>query len=422
MKTRTLADWLSYLEQLHPTSIDMGLERSRAVARRLGLGRPAKRVVTVTGTNGKGSTCALLAALLRAQGLRVGIYSSPHLLRYNERVTVDGVEASDADLCAAFAAVEAARGEISLTYFEMGTLAAFWLFERAALDFVVLEVGLGGRLDAVNLVDADLALITSIAIDHVEWLGNSRDSVAIEKAGIFRAGKPALCGDPAPPAAVQQQADALGAPLILRGRDYQLTVQEQAWSWHGRNVAGEALFLNDLPLLDLPMQNAALALQAYALLDLPWEPVHLVAALVAAKVPGRMDRRRLNWRGKALTLLLDVGHNPHAAGYLAERLQAVGGKRAAVFGLLADKDLSGVIEPLLGSIDRWAVAPLPTPRSRPAAELEAALRQRAAQVVAYDSIAAALDAQCELAGEGDELLVFGSFYCVAEALEWLARH
>ena len=422
MKTRTLADWLSYLEQLHPTSIDMGLERSRAVARRLGLGRPAKRVVTVTGTNGKGSTCALLAALLRAQGLRVGIYSSPHLLRYNERVTVDGVEASDADLCAAFAAVEAARGEISLTYFEMGTLAAFWLFERAALDFVVLEVGLGGRLDAVNLVDADLALITSIAIDHVEWLGNSRDSVAIEKAGIFRAGKPALCGDPAPPAAVQQQADALAAPLILRGRDYQLTVQEQAWSWHGRNVAGEALFLNDLPLLDLPMQNAALALQAYALLDLPWEPVHLVAALVAAKVPGRMDRRRLNWRGKALTLLLDVGHNPHAAGYLAERLQAVGGKRAAVFGLLADKDLSGVIEPLLGSIDRWAVAPLPTPRSRPAAELEAALRQRAAQVVAYDSIAAALDAQCELAGEGDELLVFGSFYCVAEALEWLARH
>ena len=422
MKTRTLADWLSYLEQLHPTSIDMGLERSRAVARRLGFGRPAKRVVTVTGTNGKGSTCALLAALLRAQGLRVGIYSSPHLLRYNERVTVDGVEASDADLCAAFAAVEAARGEISLTYFEMGTLAAFWLFERAALDFVVLEVGLGGRLDAVNLVDADLALITSIAVDHVEWLGNSRDSVAIEKAGIFRAGKPALCGDPAPPAAVQQQADALGAPLILRGRDYQLTVQEQAWSWRGRNVAGEALFLNDLPLLDLPMQNAALALQAYALLDLPWEPVHLVAALVAAKVPGRMDRRRLNWRGKALTLLLDVGHNPHAAGYLAERLQAVGGKRAAVFGLLADKDLSGVIEPLLGSIDRWAVAPLPTPRSHPAAELEAALRQRAAQVVAYDSIAAALDAQCEQAGEGDELLVFGSFYCVAEALEWLARH
>ena len=192
MNNRTLADWLSYLEQLHPSAIDMGLERVQQVADQLGLGKLAPLVITVTGTNGKGSTCAFIEALLKTQGLKVGVYSSPHLLRYNERVRMLGVDADDAALCAAFAAVEVARGSISLTYFEMGTLAAFWLFERADLDAVVLEVGLGGRLDAVNLVDADLALVTSIGLDHVDWLGDSRESVAFEKAGILRAGKPAF--------------------------------------------------------------------------------------------------------------------------------------------------------------------------------------------------------------------------------------
>ncbi|HAB85160.1 MAG TPA: bifunctional tetrahydrofolate synthase/dihydrofolate synthase, partial [Pseudomonas sp.] len=191
MTSRSLANWLAYLEQLHPTAIDMGLDRVRAVAARMAMTRPAPLVVTVTGTNGKGSTCAFIASLLNAQGLKIGSYSSPHLLRYNERVLLSGREASDAELCEAFAVVEAARGEISLTYFEMGTLAAFWLFERAGLDAVVLEVGLGGRLDAVNVVDADLAVITNIGLDHADWLGNSRESVAYEKAGILREGKPA---------------------------------------------------------------------------------------------------------------------------------------------------------------------------------------------------------------------------------------
>lgn len=419
--SRSLADWLSYLEQLHPVSIDMGLERARVVLERLGIGRPAPRVVTVTGTNGKGSTCAFLASLLRAGGLRVGVYSSPHLLRYNERVQLPEGEASDEALCEAFAAVEAARGDTSLTYFEMGTLAAFWLFARAALDAVVLEVGLGGRLDAVNLVDADLAVVTSIGVDHVEWLGDSRDSVAIEKAGIFRVGRPVLCGDPQPPQPLLDEAQRLGCPLLLHGRDFVLAGQAQGWSWCGVDVLGRALALDGLPLLDLPQENAALALQAYALLGLPWQADVLARALQGTRIAGRLERRELHWQGGVLRLLLDVGHNPHAAKYLAGRLAShpVAGRRLAVFGLLGDKDLAGVVEPLLGLIDRWAVAPLPTPRSRPADELRGALLARGAEVSAWPSVAAALEALVEQARADDEILVFGSFYAVAEALLWL---
>ncbi|MWV18193.1 bifunctional tetrahydrofolate synthase/dihydrofolate synthase [Pseudomonas sp. L-22-4S-12] len=423
MSERTLADWLAYLEQLHPSAIDMGLERCQQVLERLGLGPLAPRVITVTGTNGKGSTCAFLASLLQQQGLRVGVYSSPHLLRYNERVQIAGQQADDAALCAAFAAVEAARGEISLTYFEMGTLAAFWLFERAGLDALVLEVGLGGRLDAVNLIDADLALITSIGIDHADWLGDSRESVAFEKAGILRQGKPALCGDLDPPRPLLERVAALDCPFFLRGRDYDLAIGEQGWHWWGLNAAGTVLELHDLPLLDLPMENAALALQAYAQLDLPWQAEDIRAALLSTRVTGRLDRRQLHWQGKTLQLLLDVGHNPHAADYLASRLAARPplGRRLAVFGLLQDKDLAGVLKPLLGEVQGWAVAPLPSPRSRPSGELQAALANLGAGALACDSVAEALLAQCRQATAEDEILVFGSFYCVAEALEWLGQ-
>jgi len=423
MKERTLGEWLAYLEQLHPSAIDMGLERSQKVLARLALGKLAPRVVTVTGTNGKGSTCAFVASMLRAQGLKVGVYSSPHLLRYNERVLIDGQEASDAQLCEAFAAVEAARGDISLTYFEMGTLAAFWLFHRSGLDAVVLEVGLGGRLDTVNVVDADLALVTSIGVDHVDYLGDTRELVAFEKAGIFRQGKPALCGDLDPPQPLLDKALELAAPLFLRGRDFDLASAESGWHWRGTTAEGVQVELRDLPLLDLPMENATLALQAYLLMGLPWDAGQIRQALLDTRITGRLDRRMVNWQGKRVELLLDVGHNPHAAEYLARRLSArpLKGRRLAVFGLLADKDLSGVLEPLQGLVDEWAVAPLQTPRSRPAAELAGALTNLGVAVKSYASVDAALEGQCAQATADDQILLFGSFFCVAEALEWLGR-
>ncbi|RAA01189.1 bifunctional tetrahydrofolate synthase/dihydrofolate synthase [Stutzerimonas stutzeri] len=423
MTSRSLADWLAYLEQLHPTAIDMGLDRVRAVAARMAMTRPAPLVATVTGTNGKGSTCAFIASLLNAQGLKIGSYSSPHLLRYNERVLLSGREASDAELCEAFAVVEAARGEISLTYFEMGTLAAFWLFERAGLDAVVLEVGLGGRLDAVNIVDADLAVITNIGLDHADWLGNSRESVAYEKAGILREGKPALCGDLDPPQPLLDHANSLSAPLLLRGRDFDLAMGARDWHWRGVDAAGAPLELHGLPLLTLPMENAALALQAYAMLGLPWDPARLARALLQTRVVGRLDSRQVLWNGRRIALLLDVGHNPHAAAFLAQRLEQrpVVGTRRAVFGLLADKDLTGVLDALAPSISDWAVAPLPTPRTQSATQLAAALLERGASVSEYATIEQALDAQCARAESVDEILVFGSFYCVAAALEWLEQ-
>ncbi|WP_312255771.1 bifunctional tetrahydrofolate synthase/dihydrofolate synthase [Stutzerimonas nitrititolerans] len=424
MTRRSLGDWLAYLEQLHPTAIDMGLERAREVAVRLGLGRPARRIVTVTGTNGKGSTCAFIASLLHAQGLKVGVYSSPHLLRYNERVQIDGEQASDEALCAAFAAVEAARGDVSLTYFEMGTLAAFWLFQQAGLDAAVLEVGLGGRLDAVNLVDADVSAVTNIGLDHSEWLGDSRDSVATEKAGVFRSGKPALCGDLHPPASLLDCAASLPAPLYLRGRDFDLALDAQGWHWRGVSSAGEPLELHDLPLLSLPVENAALAIQAFVLLEPGWQPERVADALLQTRVTGRLDRRTLRSKGQNVPLLLDVGHNPHAASYLAESLAArpPTGRRLAVFGLLADKDLDGILDVLLPRVDGWAVAPLATPRSAPASDLHEALLRRGASVSIHAGVAQALEAQLVQAEEGDEILLFGSFYCVAEALEWLNRY
>ncbi|RMW22632.1 Folylpolyglutamate synthase/dihydrofolate synthase, partial [Pseudomonas syringae pv. antirrhini] len=281
----------------------------------------------------------------------------------------------------------------------------------------------GGRLDAVNLIDSDLALVTSIGVDHTEYLGDTRESVAFEKAGIFRAGCPALCGDPSPPEPLLEKAHELGCPLLLRGRDFDLSIGDDSWDWRG--VAhGEQIELRGLPLLDLPMQNAALALQAFALLGYPLQTDAIGQVLAQTRLAGRLDRRTVRWHGKQLNLLLDVGHNPHAAHFLQQRLarRPVSGKRFAVFGLLNDKDLDGVVAHLAPVIADWAVAPLSTSRSRPAEDLHSALQNLGARVTSYQSVAQALDAQCAHATPDDEILLFGSFYCVAEALEWLARH
>ncbi len=419
---RDLASWLAYLEQLHPVAIELGLERVRTVFQRLAMERVAPRVVTVTGTNGKGSTCAFLASLLAGQGLKVGVYASPHLRHYRERVQINGQPVTDAQLCSAFARVEAARGDVSLTYFEMGTLAAFWLFHAAGLDGVVLEVGLGGRLDAVNLLDADLAIVTSIGLDHAEWLGTTREQVAFEKAGIFRPGRPVVCGDPEPPEVMVRQAAALGAPLWIRGQDFGLQPDGEGWCWWGRSQEGQSVRFAGLPALSLPPENAAVALQAMLLLQPDLQAPG--SALQAACLPGRLDRRWLRRPdGQLLPMLLDVGHNSHAATWLAGQLQRQppAGRRWAVFGLLADKDLAGVLEPLLPQVDEWLAVTLPTPRARPALELARTLQACQKPVEVQSSVAAALDLLLQRAAPDDEILVLGSFYCVAEGLDWLER-
>lgn len=398
---RTLADWLQVLERLNMAHIELGLSRMHQVAERLGLLSLPSHVITVGGTNGKGTTCALMEAMLRAGNVSVGVYSSPHLLDYRERVRINGTSPQAADFCAAFAAVENARAEVALTYFEFTTLAALWLFRAAAPDVVLLEVGLGGRLDATNVVASDQTVITTIALDHTDWLGPDRDSVGFEKAGIFRANKPAVCGDPQPPATLLAQAKTGGTPLYCTGRDYHWQVQDQQWSFHGLGLA-----LDALPLPALPVMNAATALAALALSPFVPDEAAIRAGLVQAQLTGRLQR--LNPR-----LWVDVAHNPESAEYLASQLVRIQGKGRclAVVGMLKDKDIAHSLAPLHDQIDGWYLASLGGPRGATAAEL--AQWQAGA---CYDTVAAALAAAEADAGEQDVIIAFGSFLTVAEVL------
>ncbi|WP_344704676.1 bifunctional tetrahydrofolate synthase/dihydrofolate synthase [Halomonas cibimaris] len=417
----SLGDWLAYWERLHPTGIDMGLERVREVARRMALlkdGRlsaSAARVITVAGTNGKGSTVALIAALAQAHGKRVGTYTSPHLLRYNERVNLNGEPASDTRLAAGFAAVEQARREagVSLTYFEAGTLCALWCLARAGLDVLVLEVGLGGRLDAVNIIDADVAVVTTIARDHAGFLGCDLDQIGREKAGIFRPGRPAVLGSEALPASVAETAADLGAPAYALGRDFSRTPAGDAgcepgeWAFH--RAAGPSLAA--LPDPGLPLDNAAAALQALALAGVDLTSPAARRAMGQVCLPGRMQ-----WRGQ---WCLDVAHNPHAAAYVAGRLQTLPqrGRRWCLLGMLDDKDAAGVIAALAPAISDWVCVSLAGPRGRDAQAL-------AADVVAGGGrvryCAASPEAGAEWLGEqladDDRVLVAGSFFTVGALL------
>ncbi|KIF82266.1 bifunctional tetrahydrofolate synthase/dihydrofolate synthase [Noviherbaspirillum autotrophicum] len=421
----TLADWLSTLETMHPKAIDMGLDRVRQVKDRLDIHFDCP-VITVGGTNGKGSTCAMLESILMQAGYRVGLYTSPHLIDFNERARVNGEIASDEALMAQFAAVEAARGDISLTYFEFTTLAILRLFAQSPLDAVILEVGLGGRLDAVNVIDPDVAIVTSVDIDHTEYLGDTREQIGFEKAGIFRPGKAAICGDPVPPKSLVDHAAAIGADLWLFGRDYNYSGDKQQWNFGGRSQRRNSLGYPSLRGAN-QLLNASAALAALEALRnrLPVGAQEVRNGLVMVELPGRFQVLP----GRP-SVILDVAHNPHAAATLAQNLDNMGFHRYtyAVFGAMHDKDIDGVIEQLKDRVDHWYVTDLPLPRAATAEQL----RQRllGAGVVpstasgaektieTFSSPAAAFASARSRAGENDRIAVFGSFLTVAGVMEF----
>ena len=405
--TSPLATWLSYLENLHSKTIDLGLARVSQVGGNLDVLKPAPFVFTVAGTNGKGTTCRTLETILMAAGYKVGVYSSPHLVRYTERVRVQGAELPESAHTASFAAIEAARGETSLTYFEYGTLSALWLFKQAALDVVILEVGLGGRLDATNIVDADVSVVTSIALDHTDWLGPDRESIGREKAGVFRAHRPAVVGEPDMPHTIADVAREKGAQLLQRDVDWRYSVEGDSWTFS--DAQGE---LRNLPLPNVPQPNAATALAALRASGLKVSEAVIREGIASAILPGRFQTIQLEPR-----VILDVAHNPHAAAYLAGRLKSLPktGRVLAVIGMLHDKDIAGTLACLEGVVDSWYCAPLEGPRGATAEQLREHLRAGAI----YSNVAQAWHAAMADAAPEDTVLVCGSFHTVAHVMEVL---
>jgi dihydrofolate synthase / folylpolyglutamate synthase len=415
LSRRSLDDWLAYISAQHPAAIALGLERVREVAARMALPPPAL-AITVGGTNGKGSTCAMLERILLESGYRVGLYTSPHLLRYNERVRIQGEDMEDARLVESFERVEAARGATGLTYFEFGTLAALAMFAESDLEVVILEVGLGGRLDAVNIVDADCAIVASVDLDHQSYLGNDRESIGFEKAGILRPGRPAIFGDTNPPARLAEHAREIGADLQVLGRDFRYEAAERQWDFIGRRGARRAL---PFPALRgrWQLKNASSVLAALDELAerLPVSLGEVKRGLTLVQLSGRLQ----TLPGRP-AVVLDVAHNPHAARALAEGLGDMGyfENTLAVFAMLADKDIGAVVDAMGHRIDRWLVAAPESERAASAAQVAQILAGRgfAAATRTFATVAAALEAARREAGPNDRIVVFGSFHTVAEAL------
>lgn len=414
MRFDTLAEWLAWQETLHPTAIELGLERVSAVAAKLGLLTARHLVISVAGTNGKGSSVALLEAILSSAGYRVGSYSSPHLLAYNERIRIAGKPVADAPLIAAFERIDQARGDISLSYFEFGTLAALELFQHASLNVALLEVGLGGRLDAVNIQDADCALVTAIGIDHVEWLGPDRESIGREKAGIFRAGRPAICSDPAPPASVRATAAQLKADWYGLHEQFGYRALASQWQWWGPDLR-----LEELPFPALPgpaqLQNAAgvlMVLQSLAA-RLPVMRQAIYAGLQQVRLRGRFEIVP-----GPVERIFDVAHNPHAAAQLAAALAArpCSGRTLAVCAMLADKDARGVAAALLPQVQCWYLGGLDGIRGQSAARLAERMDVPVSQRQLYADVQSAYAAAYAAAQPGDRILIFGSFRTIAELL------
>ena len=415
----SLDQWLSHLETAHPVGIDMGLARITRVKESLGL-KFACPVITVGGTNGKGSTCAFLESILLAAGYKVACHTSPHLLRFNERARMNGADVSDADLLKAFERVEQARCRLSdpptLTYFEFTTLAIMDIFANASVDAVILEVGMGGRLDAVNIVDADCAIVTSIDLDHMAYLGNTREAIAFEKAGIFRTRAIAICADPMPPTSLINHANAIGADLWLMGKDYSFTGDQQQWGWTGRGKRFSGLGYPALRGANQLLNASAVIAALIALHDrLPVSAQDIRNGLALVELPGRFQVLP----GRP-TVVLDVAHNPHAAATLAESIEAMAYHpyTYAVFGAMADKDIDGVLKPLLNTVDYWYCTDLPTSRAASASDLAKRLRAFNKEALVFMDPGAAYQAALDKAGEGDRILVFGSFYTVAGVMAY----
>ncbi|MDG6290662.1 bifunctional tetrahydrofolate synthase/dihydrofolate synthase [Glaesserella parasuis] len=423
--TDSLETWLSYLEKSHFKPIDMGLERIRKVAEELDLLKPAPYVITVAGTNGKGSTCKLLEIALLKAGLKVGVYSSPHLIHYNERVRIQGQAVGNADLIATFDYIEQHKSA-SLTYFEFGTLAALDLFRKAKVDVAILEVGLGGRLDATNIVDPDFAVITSIDIDHVEFLGDNREAIGREKAGIFRPNIPVVIGESDCPQSILDHAKELQCHVFRRDIDWKFSVESDRLQWQSKTKS------LTVPLPKIPQPNCATALAVLTQLPFELSDEILVQAVEEAKMTarfqllGEQDFATFSQNRPLAQVIIDVGHNPHAARYLADRLAEwiqPNRKIYAVFSALVDKDLSGIVEPLEELIDEWHCAGLQGYRGQSGAEVKNKLLTALpnAKAVAYENVIEASQVLFETASEQDIILVFGSFHTVADFVMWIEQ-
>ncbi|MDJ0807439.1 MAG: bifunctional tetrahydrofolate synthase/dihydrofolate synthase [Gammaproteobacteria bacterium] len=421
MRFQTLDEWLDWQSTLHPAEIELGLERVSAVWHRLRADGLGSWIITLAGTNGKGSTARLLEAIYRQAGYRVGLYTSPHLIRYNERIRVDGAEVSDSALCDAFERVDRAREGTSLTYFEFGTLAALDQFTDQSLDLVILEVGLGGRLDAVNIVDPDIAIITTVDLDHTDWLGDTREQIGLEKAGIMRSGRPVILGDPDMPASVNQHAFEIGAECLQLGRDFRVEADATGFSWSGPH---QQYHIRRMPSesADHQLRNAATALMAVDRLSeaLPVAREAVLRAMESSRLKGR-----LQIVDNEIPLLLDVAHNPQAVRILCDSLpKMLPGKRIhAVFGLLSDKDVATIMEIISPRIASWYLVDTGSERGQSAAQLQARMAAAGVQriVAGFASAVEALASARVGAQTGDAILVFGSFVIVGQVLETLEK-
>ena len=416
---KDLNEWLAFLEQLHPNEIDLGLTRISKVGQALDLINHDAKVITVAGTNGKGTTCAFLEEILIQAGYQVGVYSSPHIRRYNERLRINHVELSDQQHCDAFSKIEIGRGETSLSYFEYATLACLALLKEAKCDFIILEVGLGGRLDATNMVESDISAVTTIGIDHTDWLGNDREKIGFEKAGVFRSDKPAICGELDPPISLQTHAKKISANIKYAGKDFYITQGADNWSWTGNKT------ITNLPMTLMPVQNASTALAIIEALSINIPDEIIRQSLQQAQLAGRLQKLPLKEKAD---IYMDVAHNPQSARYLAEQIQVMKAKKPAsskvftIVGMLEDKDMTGTFEQVNSYIDECYLIGLECGRGASVETLYEhyqASSNKQAEAKCFNSIENAYKTVINKADLSDIIIIFGSFHTVSDFLTFL---